>query len=124
MLEEHGTKLYPRFEKAYSELLQLLSVQQRFDSVLPLPEDVNIVKEKDPSFPQVESEAANVEASDRNISNLEAYPQTPTETETTNGSQTTEYNPWANPNMIAVSKSESVAGEGNAAEDSDEDLYL
>jgi hypothetical protein len=110
--EEKGSTLYRRFEKAYAELVSLLSTQQRFDSLPPLRQDVAFLGHKDPTFPQIESMEAQPA-----VSQVE-------QAKSTDPTGITEDNPWANPTMVATSsEAASPNGDGATVEDPDDALY-
>jgi hypothetical protein len=132
MLEEQGTTLYPRFEKVYAELLRLLlslkqEEQQLDSSIPPLPEDLEYLKENDPSFPQVDrsSTSNDVAAEDRTEQGTEIRAQFATDSQVTHEPRNADYNPWANPNVVpAPFASEGVkADDADDDDDPDEDLY-
>ena len=125
MLEEKGTSLYPRFQRVYSEMLQLLTEFDNDESLSPLPDDVSFLRDKDPDFPQVEIESSpSNEPAALNDSSLSeaSSPQTskPAVSSTSADATKAEYNPWAGPSTSHADNRNA----GSTGDDTEEeDMY-
>ena len=115
MLEAKGSTFYPRFERAYAELLRLLSsscILQKYESLPPLPNDIAALARLDPSFSYLEmNDDRKPSASARKTNSA------------TNvvSSSDTDWNPWALPVGVGAPASQSSM-EDNP--DADDELYV
>jgi len=109
MLEARNTDLFSRYERSYAELLSLLDTDsmRTYESLPPLPEDIEMLKQLEPSFVHLVGDAAN--------GKIHAE-------EPSNRCGQLEYNPWATGSADMPTRP-SVAETGNESGSPDDELY-
>jgi hypothetical protein len=118
MLQARNTDLYPRYERSYAELLSLLASEsmQKYDSLPPLPEDLQILQLLEPAFGRELYEDGDRKPSATSTPDRQAQPDF---NPWISSSVEAASNPWANPGAFS---NQNVAS--GCEDSSDDELYI
>jgi len=128
MLEARDTDLYSRYERTYAELLSLLDTDamREYESLAPLPDDLEALETLDSSFVRM------IHSKGNNVVVVGGDGDEEDEPNSLNGQLTS--NPWAVPTeqanpwaagagSVGATTRHSAAGMGNDGDSSDDELY-
>lgn len=112
MLEARGTDIFPKYERAYAELLSLLDTEamRAYEALPPLDDDLQVLESLDPSFVHMVNGSTNTSVGGDCTETTDLLANRP------------DFNPWA-----AGSTASQIRNSGAQArkdDESDDEMYI